>query len=657
VHRLILASIILFAASAFGAQPKTPAPPPPPATPEEIAAMAGATARVQLAPPAHLVFVGDSLTALLPNVNYVALIREALQGRYGPEVKVTNAGVNGDSITRVRARLARDVLALSPKPSHVFLFLGHNDSKLSSVSGYKDAFVSPEAYEKDYRDVITTIQRSLGARVTVLSATSSVYELTQAIADGRAKAGAAHNLFGQPASLERFNAIAWKVAGELGAEYLDLYGPTRRHAEKPSLFMKDGVHVNERGNRVLAIEILKYLGGSGEKATDATWQTPPGWTQTRGGAGGKVVRVTTLAASGPGSLAEALAADGPRRIEFAVGGVLDLGGRSLRVAKPNVTIAGETAPSPGITLTNGGVGITTHDVIVRHLRIRPGAGTRARKSGWEVDGLATGGGARDVIVDHCSFSWATDENLSASGPRFEGATPDDWRRNTSHRVTFSHNLIAEGLNESTHAKGSHSKGSLIHDNASDILIYANLYLSNDDRNPFFKGGARGAVVNNFIHNPGRRVMQFALNLGEWGKYPAQRGTMAIVGNVARRGPSTAKEIAFLEAFGPLDVHLRDNRFFDGAGAALPVTVLRRDREKGLIPHAADSEVQVVPTPPSWPEGLQARPAEETVAWVLANAGARPWDRDAVDRRLLEEARTGGGKIIDFESEVGGLVRP
>jgi len=655
VHRLIPVSVLLFVAATFGAQPK--APPPPPATPEEVAALAGATAKVRLAPPAHLVFVGDSLTALLPSVNYVALIREALQGRYGPAVKVTNAGVNGDSITRVQARLARDVLALSPKPTHVFLFLGHNDSKLSSASGYKDAFVAPEAYEKDYREVIATIQRSLGARVTVLSATSSVYELTKAIADGRAKAGATHNLFGQPASLERFNAIARKVAAELGVEYLDLYEPTRRHPEKPSLFMKDGVHVNERGNRVLAIEILKYLGGSGEKTTDTTWQTPPGWTATRGGAGGKTMRVTTLAATGQGSLAEALATDGSRVIEFAVGGVIDLGGRSLRVAKPNVTIAGETAPSPGITLTNGGVGITTHDVIVRHIRIRPGAGTRARKSGWEVDGLATGGGARDVIVDHCSFSWATDENLSASGPRFEGATPEDWRRNTSHRITFSHNLIAEGLHDSTHAKGPHSKGSLIHDNASDVLIYANLYLSNDDRNPFFKGGARGAVVNNVIHNPGRRVMQYALNPGEWEGHAWQRGSMAIVGNVARRGPSTAKEIAFLEAFGPLDVYLDDNRFFDAAGGALPVTVLRRDRTRGLIPHAADSEVQSVPRAPSWPADLEARPATDVAAWVLANAGARPWDRDAIDRRLLEEARTGGGKIIDFESEVGGLPRP
>lgn len=386
------------------------------------------------------------------------------------------------------------------------------------------------------------------------------------------------------------------------------------------------------------------------------WETPPGWTETRGGAGGKTIRVTTLAANGPGSLAAALATEGPRTIEFAVAGIIDLGGRSLKLARPFVTIAGETAPGPGITLTNGGMGIGTHDVIVRHLRIRPGAGTRAPKSGWEVDGLATGGGAHDVIIDHCSFSWATDENLSASGPRFDGATAAEWRKNTSHRITFSHNLIAEGLNESTHVKGSHSKGSLIHDNASDIAILGNLYLSNDDRNPFFKGGARGVVVNNLVHNPGRRVMQFALNPGEWTGHAYERGAMVIVGNVARRGPSTAAQVAFLESMGPVDVLLRDNQYFDSKGTPLAATVMRRDKEKGLVPHEVGDALKLLDTAPFWPPRLQARPASETAAWVLANVGARGWDRDAIDRRLIEEARHGGGKIIDFESEVGGLPR-
>ena len=385
------------------------------------------------------------------------------------------------------------------------------------------------------------------------------------------------------------------------------------------------------------------------------WETPPGWTETRGGAGGKVIRVTTLAPRGPGSLDAALATEGPRVIEFAVGGIIDLAGRSLKIAHPFVTLAGETAPSPGITLTNGGMGIGTHDVIVRHIRIRPGAGDRARKSGWEVDGLATGGGARDVIVDHCSLTWATDENLSASGPRFEGATPADWRKNTSHRITFSHCLVGEGLNDSTHIKGSHSKGSLIHDNASDIAIVGNLYISNDDRNPFFKGGARGVVVNNLIHNPGRRVMQFALNAGEWTGHAWERGAMLIVGNVARRGPSTAPAIAFLESMGPVDVLLRDNQFFDAAGKALPVAVARRDRAKGLIPHETGADLRVLDAPSFWPPRLKARPASETAAWVLAHVGARPWERDAIDRRLLDEARRGSGKIIDYESEVGGLT--
>lgn len=386
------------------------------------------------------------------------------------------------------------------------------------------------------------------------------------------------------------------------------------------------------------------------------WQPPPGWANARGGDGGKVIRVTTLAARGPGSLAEALETTGPRRIEFAVGGTIDLGGRSLRLALPHVTLAGETAPEPGITLVNGGLGVLTHDVIVRHLRIRPGAGARPKKSGWEVDGLATGGGARDVIVDHCSLTWATDENLSASGPRFEGPAPDDWRRNTSHRVTFSHCLIGEGLHDSTHAKGPHSKGSLIHDNATDIAIVGNLYISNEDRNPFFKGGARGVVVNNFIHNPGKRVMQFALNPGEWTGYEWQRGVMVIAGNVARHGPSTAAEIAFLEWMGPLDVFMRDNRFFSADGKSLPPVPLFRNREKGLVAENVRGELRQLDAPPFWPPGLEARPAETTVAWVLENVGARPWARDAIDRRLIDEARTGGGRIIHHESEVGGLPR-
>lgn len=228
-------------------------------TKDECDACAAAAAQVKLQTPCHLVFVGDSLTALYRGHNYVDKVRAWLQGRFGDKVLVTNAGVGGDTITRVKERLAQDVLQLQPKPTHVFIFLGHNDSKLKSTTDYKVPVVLPQEFERTYREVVKAIQTQLGANVTIISATSSVYEITRETAARAAKAGKIHNLFGKPEALEQFNAIARKVAADLGAGYLDMYEPTRTHPDKPSLFTKDGVHINERGNRLVALEILKYL--------------------------------------------------------------------------------------------------------------------------------------------------------------------------------------------------------------------------------------------------------------------------------------------------------------------------------------------------------------------------------------------------------------
>ena len=153
--------------------------------------------------------------------------------------------------------------------------------------------------------------------------------------------------------------------------------------------------------------------------------TADGWAaNTPGGRGGMILRVTTLAPNGPGSLGEALQVDAPRIVVFEVGGVIDLGRSVLEVEAPYLTVAGQTAPSPGITLIRGGIRIATHDVVIQHLRVRPGEAGAAKRSGWETDGIGTVTGAHDVIIDHCSTTWATDENLSASGDRFAGANPD-----------------------------------------------------------------------------------------------------------------------------------------------------------------------------------------------------------------------------------------
>jgi pectate lyase len=378
-----------------------------------------------------------------------------------------------------------------------------------------------------------------------------------------------------------------------------------------------------------------------------------GWAAaTPGGRGGRIVKVTTLATDGPGSLRAALAIAAPRIIVFEVGGIIDLDRRTLRIESPFVTIAGQTAPSPGITLIEGGIDVATHNVVIQHLRIRPGEAGQAKGSGWDEDALSTQAGAHDVIIDHCTLTWATDENLSASGPRFTGASAEEWRAGTSHRITFSHNIIAEGLANSTHSKFEHSKGSLIHDNVTDILIYGNLYAHNYERSPMFKGGVHGAIVNNFIYDPGERALHYNLQVLEWGAVPAENGRMTAVGNVLRGGQSTAADLPFLMlgGAGDLDYHGRDNVAVDRRGEPLPMFGRYTTSGARLIEHAEALD---------WPAGLEALPAAEVENWVLANAGARPWDRDTHDVRVLADAAEGRGKIIDSEAEVGGypLVEP
>src|SRR5438105_2792709 len=297
-----------------------------------------------------------------------------------------------------------------------------------------------------------------------------------------------------------------------------------------------------------------------------------GWAaQTPGGRGGRIIRVTNLNANGPGSFRAALEASGPRIVVFEVAGVIDMGLTTWNIDQPFLTIAGQTAPSPGITLIRGGLDVRTHDVIVRHIRIRTGVSGQAWRSGWEADAFSTVG-AWNVIVDHCTMTWALDENLSASGPRFQGATPEEWRQGASHNITFSYNLLAEGIAHGSHPKGEHSKGSLIHDNATGILIWRNIYAHNYERSPLLKGGVHAAVVNNLIFDPGAQAIHYNLMDLEWGDHPHQDGQLSAVGNVLRGGFSTREDVAFLSigGVGDLRYHGRDNLAVDRQGRPLPM---------------------------------------------------------------------------------------
>lgn len=364
---------------------------------------------------------------------------------------------------------------------------------------------------------------------------------------------------------------------------------------------------------------------------------------TRGGAGGQVIRVTSLAADGPGSLRAALNVAGPRIIVFEIAGVIDLGRSTIEITQGQVTIAGETAPGPGITIIRGGIDVRANDVIVSHLRVYTGVDGQAPRSGWEADAISTVA-ARNVIIRNCTFLWAIDENMSTSGPRFTGGTVAEWRQGTSSNIVFANNLAAEGLANASHPKGEHSKGSLVHDNAVGITFYRNVWAHNVERHPLVKGGAQVLMINNLIYNPGHRAVQYNLMALEWVGQPYVTGELSTIGNVMRGGNDTDDGLPFLMLGGDGDLgwYDRDTIAVDRHGQPLPLfgrygetraQVIRRSR-----PHVPIA-------------GIPVLPARDVETAVLSSAGARPWARSPDDIRVLFFIAEGRGNIIDDEREV------
>lgn len=356
---------------------------------------------------------------------------------------------------------------------------------------------------------------------------------------------------------------------------------------------------------------------------------------TVGGMGGKVIKVTNLNSRGSGSFLKAILTKGPRIVVFEVAGVIDLNKAKVRITEPYLTIAGQTAPSPGITIIKGEIAVKAHDVIIQHLHIRPGDAGQAPKSGYEPDGLsAIGDKAYNIIIDHCSITWAVDENLSASGKR-SGVD------STSHKITFSNNIIAEGLFKSSHSKGAHSMGSLVHDFVQDIIITGNLYSCNNRRNPFFKSFTRGAVVNNLIYNPGQAAIHMNWSQQELEKwaFPPENGKISIVGNVLYKGQNSKPDLALVSGKG--DVYLEDNLTFGVKGEQVPMVV---------------DQIKILNFKPSWPSDFKAMPAAKIVDYILKNVGARPKDREAIDKRIIDNFINFTGTIINSQNDVGGYPK-
>lgn len=341
----------------------------------------------------------------------------------------------------------------------------------------------------------------------------------------------------------------------------------------------------------------------------------------RGGAGGRTIEVTTLADGGPGSLRAALAETGARTIVFRVAGEIWLR-ETLLIREPFVTVAGETAPSPGITLMGDRLRLRSHDVVLRHLRVRVGAlptGFDAQnRDGMTIDGSADGRSpAYNILVENCSISWAIDEGLQLWGPN-------------SHDITVRRSIIAEGLHRSIHPKGAHSMGLIVGGGLRNIRLEENLFAHNAFRNPAV-AGAEVAIVNNLIYNPLHNAIHF---------YPDRQRLptrAVIVGNVVVAGPDTRPRlVTFGHGLNPgSEFHMLDNRAI-GTQAFMPEERAGRKGEEPV------TRVAVPPLPlPATP-----LPSAAVEAHVLAQAGARPADRDATDRRIIAEVRDRKGRVRD-----------
>ncbi|HEX2833127.1 MAG TPA: right-handed parallel beta-helix repeat-containing protein [Thermoanaerobaculia bacterium] len=344
--------------------------------------------------------------------------------------------------------------------------------------------------------------------------------------------------------------------------------------------------------------------------------------RTDGGLDGALVRVTTLAAEGTGSLKEALQRKGARLVIFDVGGVIDLGGRTLIVREPHLTLAGQTAPDPGITLIRGGLIVETHDVVIEHIAVRPGDDAPPELE-WTPDALgvrrSSAGPVHDVVFDHCSATWAIDENLSTSGP---GDVEEG--NLTAHDITIRHCLIAEALSHSRHPKGEHSKGTLVHDGVRNVLIEGCVYAHNHERNPRVKGGASATVLDSVMYD----WVSAAVGVGVKGNRkmltPAE---VTLAGNLAIAGPSTKTKV-FVKGVDPGGrAFLRDNLLF------------------GIAAH--DERVIASEAP------IASRDPRQAAERALKTAGARPARRDPIDARIIRSVIEGDGRIIDSQREVGG----
>ncbi|MCR8666763.1 fibronectin type III domain-containing protein [Aestuariibaculum sp. M13] len=358
-----------------------------------------------------------------------------------------------------------------------------------------------------------------------------------------------------------------------------------------------------------------------------------------GGRGGKVVEVTNLNDNGPGSFREAVTQDiGPRTIVFNVSGNIKLKSR-LVISHPYITVAGQTAPGDGITISRAPVGLTGDEGIVRFLRVRIGSGTT-------FDGMGLTG-ANNSIIDHCSISWTIDESFSSRG---------------AHHITLQRTLISEALNVAGHDKYEAGK---MHGYAATIggdigSFHHNLLAHNYGRNWSMGGGLNGDgfysgrldIRNNVVYNWGHRTTDGGAN------------EVNFVNNYYKPGAATDIFVALTadhEGVG------KGSQRYYFEGNVMPGYFDENSQEKGRRSRIKNNEIVDYETfvdEPFFESFVNTQSAKAAYKNVLSDVGAMQPYFDRHDQRIIDETLKGtysfkGSKsglpgMIDTELDAGGF---
>lgn len=380
-----------------------------------------------------------------------------------------------------------------------------------------------------------------------------------------------------------------------------------------------------------------------------------GGMYTTGGRGGKVIHVTTLADSGTGSLRAALAESGARTIVFDVAGNIELKS-SLVIRNGDVTIAGQTAPGDGICISNYDVRFQNVDnVIIRFIRFRMGDAAKT-----EADAL-WGRYNRNIMIDHCSMSWSTDECSSFYANEF---------------FTMQWCILTESLKNSIHGKGAHGYGGIW--GGKEASFHHNLLANHDSRNPRID---HPQIYDKYVstHRGNVDVRNNAIyNWGSNHTYGGEDGWFNIVNNYYKPGPASSDRKYFVDAYGS---YIKNGTVYADSYPELYLAGNVNTRHQELT--AANDATSVywhngesygnyntlltAPLPIAGPSGKDVytttHSAEDAFARIIENCGAS-LKRDPVDERACTDARNGSatfndggngskGGIIDTQTAVGG----